>query len=269
VITTRLGLFVAFPAFAVMPIASAEGETLVHRACTFHTQVRGLDMRTPPQHATWRGRGVIGARETFIRAYPVTSSSIIVATRAQQDVVTSLITLAFSTDPVVRWIFADPAVYLTHVPAYIQAFGGAALDHGTAFCIPDYRGAALWLPPGVSPDDDTLNILFARTVEAAKRPALNEVLRQMDSYHPAYPHYYLPLIGIDPCRQNQGLGSCLMRHAHALCDRTGLPAYLESSNENNLPFYQELGYARLGTIRVGSCPPVFPMLRRPQPASPT
>ena len=195
----------------------------------------------------------------------MTSPAITAATRAQQDPVIGVITLAFAADPVTRWFYADPAQYLAHVPAFVAAFGGGALDHGSAYCLAGYLGAALWLPPGAHPDHDALGALFERTLPEATRAVLNEAFDRMDGYHPNEPHWYLPLIGIDPLRQNQGLGSLLMQHAHIICDRDGMLAYLESSNPANIPFYQRHGYELLGTIRVGGCPPISPMLRKPRP----
>jgi GNAT superfamily N-acetyltransferase len=91
------------------------------------------------------------------------------------------------------------------------------------------------------------------------------VLEQMDAYHPAEPHWYLPMIGVDPARQGKGYGSALLKHALARCDRDDKLAYLESSNPKNIPLYKRHGFELLGTIRVGSSPPLFPMVRKPRP----
>ena len=88
----------------------------------------------------------------------------------------------------------------------------------------------------------------------------------MGSYHPAEPHWYLPLIGVDPSPscQRGGYGSELLRHALAACDKDRMPAYLESTNSENTSRYQRQGFEVLGTIQVGASPPIFPMLRRPR-----
>jgi ribosomal protein S18 acetylase RimI-like enzyme len=92
------------------------------------------------------------------------------------------------------------------------------------------------------------------------------VFEQMASFHPQEPHWYLPLIGVDPARQGQHLGDRLMAHALARCDADGLPAYLESSNPRNISFYQRHGFVELGKIQAGSSPTIVPMLRRPRVA---
>ena len=49
----------------------------------------------------------------------------------RQRAVASL-TLAFSTDPVVRWAWPDQEQYLSYWPRFVDAFGGGAFDQGTA-----------------------------------------------------------------------------------------------------------------------------------------
>lgn len=87
------------------------------------------------------------------------------------------------------------------------------------------------------------------------------IFEQMDRHHPQVPHWYLPLIGVDPAHQDKGYGSALLRHALLLCDRDHAPAYLESSNPANIPLYRRHGFEVLGTIQAGTSPPLFPMLR--------
>jgi hypothetical protein len=41
-----------------------------------------------------------------------------------------VIVLAFTADPVARWVFPDPHEYLTHFPTGVRAFGGRAFAHG-------------------------------------------------------------------------------------------------------------------------------------------
>ncbi len=172
-----------------------------------------------------------------------------------------IIVLAFATDPAARWSYPDPHQYLSHFPAVVRAFGGRAFAQGTGHHVNGFTGAALWLPPGVGPDEETLGALVERTVAEGLQGEVFAVFERMGAYHPHEPHWYLPLIGVDPARQGQGHGSALLRHALALCDRDHLPAYLESSNPANLPLYRRHGFEVLGTIQEGSSPPIFPMLR--------
>jgi ribosomal protein S18 acetylase RimI-like enzyme len=144
----------------------------------------------------------------------------------------------------------------------VKAFAGKAFTSGSAYCVDGYAGAALWLPPDVHPDDEALNALLQRSTSAQTLDDLLTVFEQMRRYHPREPHWYLPLIGVDPFHQGKGLGSALMRHALARCDSEGKAAFLESANPKNLSLYERHGFEVLSRIQVGTSPTLFPMLRK-------
>jgi ribosomal protein S18 acetylase RimI-like enzyme len=169
--------------------------------------------------------------------------------------------LAFAADPVARWTWPHPHQYVSSMPSQIRAFGGNAFTHGGAYCTDEYAGAALWLPPGVHPDEETLDEIMETTVSASIRGDARAVFEQMATYHPEGPHWYLPLIGVDPAHQGKGHGDALMTYALQRCDRDHAPAYLESTNPRNTSLYRRHGFEALGTIQVGSSPPLVPMLR--------
>jgi ribosomal protein S18 acetylase RimI-like enzyme len=172
------------------------------------------------------------------------------------------IVLAFGADPMARWTWPDAHQYLSSFPRLIRAFGGGAFAHNSAHCTDNYAGVALWLPPGVHPDEDALGEIVEQTVSAAIREDSAAVFEQMAKHHPADPHWYLPLIGVDPAHQAHGCGEALMRYALQQCDREHLPAYLESTNPKNKSLYRRHGFEELGTIQAGSSPSLVPMLRR-------
>lgn len=186
------------------------------------------------------------------------------ATASDEAPAIAAVVLAFGADPAARWTWPDPRQYLMHFPSFVKALGGRAFDHGGAHCADDYSGAALWLPPGIEPDEDAVTSLLRRTGAASVQDDLLGVFERMARYHPSEPHWFLPFIGIDPSRQGRGYGGALMQHALATCDRDRALAYLESSNPKNIPFYEEHGFELLGTIQVGTSPPIFPMLRKPR-----
>src|ERR671912_126580 len=81
-----------------------------------------------------------------------------VSEREQQAVI-DVITLAFSTDPMARWAYPNPATYLAIMPETIKAFGGNGFAHGTVHLADEGAAAAMWLPPGVLPDSERLEAL--------------------------------------------------------------------------------------------------------------
>ena len=186
------------------------------------------------------------------------------AVPADEPLVIGVITLAFSTDPMARWAFPDPATYLAAMPAFARAFGCNGFALGAAHLIEGGQGAAMWLPPGVQPDAETMNALTERYVPRDQLDDMMKVFTQMESYHPSDDCWYLPMIGVDPSCQGRGYGSALLRYALPQCDRDGVAAYLESSNPRNISLYERHGFERLGLIQAGTSPTMVPMLRRPR-----
>lgn len=194
----------------------------------------------------------------------MTTPTIRTATASDEAPVIAGIVLAFGTDPAARWTWPDPQQYLMHFPGFVKALGGKAFAQGSACYVNGYAGAALWLPPAVRPDEDALVALLQRTGAASVQEDLAAVFEQMERYHPQEPHWYLPFIGVDPSQQGKGYGTALMKHSLIPCDRDRTLAYLESSNPKNVPLYERHGFELLGTIQVGTSPPIFPMLRKPR-----
>lgn len=193
-----------------------------------------------------------------------TTPRIETAVALDEERVIAVVTLAFVSDPVVRWMYPDPHQYWSYWPDFVKAFGGGAFEHGTAYYADSFAGAALWLPPGVHPDEEALVSLLQRSVAGPRQEEVFAVLEQMGGYHPSEPHWYLPLIGVDPPQQGKGYGSVLLKHTLMLCDRDNKLAYLESSSPRNIPLYERHGFEVLGTIQVGASPPIWPMRRKPQ-----
>lgn len=184
-------------------------------------------------------------------------------TPAQEAKAIATIALAFASDPMMRWSFPDPETYLAIVPDFIRAFGGGAVAHGSADMTADFAAVALWLPPGVEPDGEAMGRIIEAHMPPEKMEDGGGLVEQMHKFHPHEPHWYLPLIGTDPAQQGKGHGAALMAHAVARCDARGEPAYLESSNPANVPFYERFGFKVMGEIQQGSSPRLVPMLRKP------
>ncbi len=56
------------------------------------------------------------------------------------------------------------------------------------------------------------------------------------------PHHYLMVLGVDPPRQGQGVGSTLMAPVLARADASGLACYLETNKEINVKLYRKHGF---------------------------
>jgi GNAT superfamily N-acetyltransferase len=190
-------------------------------------------------------------------------TSVTVVQPADRDRAIATMTLAFATDPVVRWFLRDADAYVSYWPRIVEAFAGAAFDYGSAYAVDGYAGVALWFPPGVSNDDEALSGLIDESAADSARPDLDGFFGQMADLHPSFEHWYLPLTGVDPSAQGRGLGSTLLRHALERCDRDGLPAYLEATSARSGDLYLRHGFEEIGVVQYGGSPTMWRMLRQP------
>jgi ribosomal protein S18 acetylase RimI-like enzyme len=190
--------------------------------------------------------------------------TVSVVSPAQEEFALAPLVLAFANDPAARWLFPDAHQFRIFFPCFVRAFAGKAFALGAAQRVDGFRGIALWLPPSVVPDDHALVPLIEETVRPERRANVFALFEKMDSQHPTQAHWYLPLIGIDPHHQGQGLGSALLSHTLAACDREGALAYLEASNPRNVALYARHGFEVRGEIQVGDSPTLFAMVRVPR-----
>ena len=193
--------------------------------------------------------------------------------RATEDDIPALAEVlsgAFVTDPPMSWIFRDEA---TRRDRLRVLFGVALhemfLPHGEVYTTADRGGAAVWDAPGKwqTPDDVTERMapVMAEAFLPEELDRLLTFLGMMGDAHPVDPeHWYLGVLAADVARQGQGIGSACMAPQLADCDRTGTPAYLESSNEKNVPLYERHGFRVVDVLDLpDEGPPVWRMWRDP------
>jgi ribosomal protein S18 acetylase RimI-like enzyme len=184
-----------------------------------------------------------------------------IAGDAEVDRAIATLVLAFGADPIARWMYDDPNQYLHYIPRLFRALGTSSFEAGAAHRTSDGLGVSLWLPPGVHGDDGPLEVVIAESTAGERQAEVAAVFERTEHYRPTEPHWYLSLIGVEASHRNKGCGTALLEHGLRQCDRDHRPAYLWSSNPQNVSFYQRHGFEIAGTIQVGSSPPLFPMLR--------
>jgi ribosomal protein S18 acetylase RimI-like enzyme len=191
-----------------------------------------------------------------------TARAVSPVAKADSERAVATIVTAFSGDPIVRWVLPEPQQYLQYAPEMVRRFAGKAFDGNSAFAVEGYLGAALWLRPGVDPDGEGLGELAQEAVFDQDKEKVFAFLEQQGAAHPHEPHWYLPMIGVDPARQGLGLGGALLSHSLKEVDREGLPAYLEATSERSRDLYARYGFEVVGTIQYADSPPMFPMWRK-------
>jgi ribosomal protein S18 acetylase RimI-like enzyme len=191
------------------------------------------------------------------------------ATTADAPALARTLAKAFADDPVSAWFYPRAANREQRLRvAYERLFlRRIALPHDASFSVDDHAGVAVWLPPGKAHLGllDQLRLIPAMVATAGRD--LRRSLRGMaafDAVHPHEPHWYLWLMGVDPERQGEGLGSRLLAEVLDRCDTERMPAYLEASTERNRALYLRHGFEDAGDLHLpDGGPRLWRMWREP------
>lgn len=194
------------------------------------------------------------------------------ANRTDLKVLGSVLARAFYHDPVMMWMLPEAErrqraldrMFVTMARHHFLPGGGSevALRSGTV------GAAALWNPPGGWKQTGLQELLMMPGFVRAfgRRTARGrEVAELMKHHHPEEPHWYLGVIGSDPTVRGGGFGHALMRSRLDRVDAEHAPAYLESSNPDNVPYYLRFGFEVTGEIPLPEDGPIMTaMWRRPR-----
>ena len=175
---------------------------------------------------------------------------------------------AFFDDPLQMWALPDASTRLAVLERLFEmTIRVVSLPLGESYTDDSRSVAALWAPPGrwlVTPDE--ASELEAMAVIVGDRlPWMRRCWEAMFEAHPDEPHFYLSGLGTDPPRQGEGYGSAALAPVLARCDAEGIPAYLESTKERNVGFYEHHGFAVTRTIDIPlDGPTMWAMWREPR-----
>lgn len=185
------------------------------------------------------------------------------ADAADRDAIAKLLHEVFRDDPVSRWVFPDAAHREVAHAELFGAFLDHGLQHGTVHMTADGAGAAVWfaVADGALRGEADLHARLEK-VHSDRLPVLGDCT---EGVHPlARDHAYLQAIAVAQDRQGRGIGSALLEPVLQQCDRDGLPAYLEASNDDSRRLYERHGFAVLEpVVTLPDGPPMYPMWRNP------
>jgi ribosomal protein S18 acetylase RimI-like enzyme len=175
---------------------------------------------------------------------------------------------AFFDDPLQRWALPDASTRLSILEQVFALLSRwSSLPRGESYTDASRSCAAFWVPPGPFEIDREAAEAMAPMLELlagaeVRFRAAEDVMR---AHRPEESHFYLQGLGTDPPRQGEGLASAAMQPVLDRCDASGIPAYLESSKEQNVGFYEHLGFAVTGCVRIPlDGPSLWLMWRTPQ-----
>jgi GNAT superfamily N-acetyltransferase len=200
------------------------------------------------------------------------SQAVRAARRDEAALLGEVLAEAFAEDPVFAWLIPPQARGRDNrLRTFFTSMSRGYLRQGKpCFLTSDAAAAALWAAPGAWAMPLSQIILEAAPSGLAFRGRLLRALRtqlHVERLHAGHsaPHWYLGYLGTRRDRQGQGLGTQMLREVLAGVDTDGVPAYLESSNERNLPLYERNGFRVVGELRaLGHGPTIWRMWREPQ-----
>ncbi|MBH1936066.1 GNAT family N-acetyltransferase [Streptomyces sp. AV19] len=167
------------------------------------------------------------------------------ATPADIPAAVRTLTRAFTGYPFIRHIVAadDHEERLRRFQELFLTEVG--MPFGRVWVADDGRGAAaVWTTPDRDPGPAVAG-LGPRVGELSgdRAAAFESAERALEPHRPKEPVWFLATVGVDPGRQGQGLGRAVLEPGLETAARAGYPAFLETSTESNVRFYERLGFA--------------------------
>jgi GNAT superfamily N-acetyltransferase len=194
------------------------------------------------------------------------------AVRREVPAIAALLARAFDADPVMTYIFPEPAARATRLPRLFDAMiRHSYIRHGTidvAAAGSALHGVAIWTPPGdwLPPKLRQLAALPAFAYAFGSRfGAGQRAMAAATAVHPSEPHWYLAVLGTEPRNQGTGIGGALLREGLTRCDEAELPVYLDTGKPDNLAYYAKFGFTISAEIPLPNGPTAWLLRREPQP----
>lgn len=185
---------------------------------------------------------------------------------SQVDHLASTLASAFLHDPVLRHIVdplpANDTLYILY-KGWLSQNIRQSRSKGVIHATQDLSCVAMWAEPGyhrMSLITRFFTSIYMRFLLGTRASAMLTFLDATERQHPTEPHVYLQVLGTHQNYQGNGLGARVIHEMLADCDRKGVPAYTESSNPRNVPFYQRQGFQVIGMVK--GLPDGFPPLTR-------
>ena len=190
------------------------------------------------------------------------------ATADEAEALAAILGRAFYDDPVMRWVIIDDRrrgeLLQRSFGLYLRKLW---LKQDECYTTGSSVGAIVWERPGqwkVGILDQLRLLPSMARVNGRLLPRIMRGLAALEANHPAEPHYYLPLVGVELEWQGRGLGTALMRPVLDRCDAEKVPAYLEATSPRNRALYERHGFEVTEEFSLGpGSPPLWRMWRPP------
>ena len=181
--------------------------------------------------------------------------SLRVATQADLDAVTAVMTTAFAGDPVWgAYSFPDTVRGLDQPAAFWRPYLAAMLRFPWTLVTPGCEAAAVWVPPGepeLEPDQEhELEAALRDLLGDAQAEVVLDVFTRLDAAHPGdEPHHYLSLLGTHADHRGAGSGWRFSTAASSSSTREGRRRTWSRPTRPTTPATRAAGSSPMGASR--------------------
>ncbi|MFD9883462.1 GNAT family N-acetyltransferase [Streptomyces alboflavus] len=140
------------------------------------------------------------------------------------------------------------------------------LRYGRTWVTDDARAVAVWTTPEQDPSPGFTEVgPLIEELAGDRASAFAAAQRALDPHRPREPVWFLATVGVAPDAQGQGLGGVVVGAGLEAADRAGHPAFLETSSERNVRFYERLGFTVTAEVELpDDGPRTWCMRRQPR-----
>lgn len=158
---------------------------------------------------------------------------------------------AFHGYPLLPYFYPDESAREKIALNFVSLVLFSGFRYGEVYATsPNLEGVAVWLLSDNYPvsfwrlmRSVPLSVIFGFFRDGGGR--MKRLGEYIDSVHlrlAPFRHWFLQIIGVEPRFQGKGYAGELLKPMLARIDEEGLPCYLETIDENNVPLYEHFGF---------------------------
>jgi len=164
---------------------------------------------------------------------------------------TEVLSRAFQNYPFLQYYFPDELERKKIAHYFLSFVVFSGIRYGETYATsPNLEGVAVWI------SSDNYPVTFWRLVRSVSLSAIfgfgmyggfrmRRLGEHIDAVHKRlapFKHWFLQTIGVDPQFQGKGYAGKLLKPMFARIDEEGLPCYLETLDETNVPLYEHFSF---------------------------
>jgi GNAT superfamily N-acetyltransferase len=167
--------------------------------------------------------------------------------------IVDILSNAFDDNKSVNFVVKNDGQRKRRIRALMEYAFDRCHNFGEVWLSVDLKACALVLFPVDQPFSFRalfwdLNLLFRATGVSRTAKILNRE-KHIKINHPGNPFCHLWFIGVYPSEQSKGYGTVMLENIIKRFEQRGLPIYLETSVERNIPWYERSGFTIYNTIK--------------------